>query len=464
METTVETLEPTKTKLTVEVDYSELESFLAEAYKDIANQVNIPGFRKGHVPPRIIDQRFGRGAVIEQVVNESLPTYLNEAIIENDVRPLSQPEVEVEEIPATEGKPGGKLVFTAVMDVVPKFDLPNLVGREMEVPVLEVTEEDIDAELDELRSRFASLKTLDRPAEDGDFLTIDLEASVDGEMIDSLADVSYELGSGSMMEGQDEALEGVSAGDSVQFTSPIRGGEYAGQDATIDVTVQSVKERELPDVDEDFVMTVSEFDTVEELREDLANQVRSSKLGQQAVQARDQLLEEMLKEVEILLPATVIASEVARRTDGETDEDVLEAARERIETDLAKQIFLDTLAEEMKVQVDQKELIDFMMHASQTLGLDMAAMMQDEHQIQNMYAELARTKGLVAVLGNTVVRDTDGNVVDLSAFINPKQQEVAEEVADDDEFGGLVDDDGAFSINVDDLDEGEDIIEVEEEE
>ena len=462
MESTVENLEPTKTKLTVEVDYSELEPFMAEAYKDIANQVNIPGFRKGHVPPRIIDQRFGRGAVIEQVINDSLPTYLNEAIIENDVRPLSQPEVEVEEIPATEGKPGGKLVFTAVMDVVAKFDLPNLVGREMEVPVLEVTEEDIDAELDELRSRFASLKTLDRPAENGDFLTIDLEASVDGEQIDSLADVSYELGSGSMMEGQDEALEGASAGDTVQFTSPIRGGEYAGQDATIDVTVQSVKERELPEVDEDFVMTVSEFDTVEELREDLANQVRGSKLGQQAVQARDQLLEELLEEVEILLPATVIASEVARRTDGEADEEVLEAVRERIEADLAKQIFLDTLAEEMEVQVDQKELIDFMMHASQTLGLDMAAMMQDEGQIQNMYAELARTKGLVAVLGDTVVRDTDGNVVDLSAFTASKQE--AEEAAEDDEFGGLVDDEGAFSINVDDLGEGEAVIEVDEEE
>lgn len=458
MESTVEELEPTKAKVTVEVDYPELEPFMTQAYKDIAAQVDIPGFRKGHVPPRIIDQRFGRGVVIEQVVNDVLPEYLNEAIMEAGLRPVAQPEVEVVEIPATEGPAGGKLVFTAVMDVVPTFEMPNLVDREMQVPVIEITDEDVDAELDELRSRFASLKNLDRPAEDGDFLTIDLEASVDGEKIDSLADVSYELGSGSMMEGQDEALQGASAGDKVEFTSPIRGGEYAGQDALIEVIVQSVKERELPEVDEDFVMTVSEFDTVEELRDDLTNQVRESKRGLQAVQARDQLLEELLEEVEILLPEAVVQAEVERRTDGDADEEVIAAARERIEADIRKQIFLDNLAEQAQVQVDQQELLDFMMHASQSMGLDMATMLQDEMQIQNMYAELARTKSLVSVLADTNVVDEDGNAVDLSAFTQSQLPEEEEEEI------GVVDEDGAFAINVDDLgDDSEFVIDVDEE-
>lgn len=443
MKSTVENLEPTKAKLTVEVDYAELEPFMAEAYKDIASQVNIPGFRKGHVPPRIIDQRFGRGVVVEQVVNETLPRFLSEAIVENKLRPLAQPEVEVVQVPAEDGD----LVFTATMDIVPEFELPNLVGRELEVPELVVSEEDIQAELDELRGRFASLKTLDRAAEDGDFLTLDLTANVDGTEIDSLSDVSYELGSGSMLEGQDEALRGVEAGDEVEFQSEIRGGEYAGSSATINVTVTSVKERELPEVDEDFVMMVSEFDTVEELNEDLEKQVRKSKLGQQAVEARDLLLEDMLTEVEILLPQGVVDAEVERRLGVDADEEAAEAAAEEIATELRKQIFLDTLVEERKVQVDQKELLDFMMHISQGMGLDMASMLQDEAQIQNLYGELARTKSLVSVLGETKVTDASGAELDLSEFTADQ--------GDEQQDPGMVGDDGAFAIDIDDLSDDE---------
>lgn len=447
MKSSVENLEPTKARLTVTVDYDELEPFMATAYKEIAGQVNIPGFRKGNVPPRVIDQRFGRGAVIEQVVNQVVPEQLNAAIVENKLRPLAQPQIDVEEIPNTEGAPGGQLVFVANMDIVPEFDIPDLSGRTVEVETIEVSDEDVDAELDQLRGRFATLKNLDRPAEDGDYLTLDLTATVDGKEIDSLSDVSYELGSGSMLPGQDEALRGASAGDEIQFTSTIAGGEHAGEDASIDVKVTAVKERELPDVDDDFALMVSEFDTAEELREDTAKVVREGKKGVQALQARDLLLEQLVGEAEILLPEAVLEAEVARRVTEDADDEARQSVRERIEADIRQQVFLDTLVEEREVEVSQQELIDFMMHTAQTYDMDLGSMLQDQNQIQNLYAELARTKALVSVLGDVEVVDTNGEAVDLSAFTSDgtsgdEEAEVVDEV---------VSSDGTFAIDVEDL-------------
>lgn len=447
MKSTAEYLEPTQAKLTVTVDYEELKPYLAEAYKDIASQVNIPGFRKGHVPPRIIDQRFGRGAVIEQVVNRVVPEELNAAIIENNLRPLTQPQVDIEEIPATEGTPGGDLVFTALLDVVPEFELPNLDGRALEVDDIDVDDEEIAAELDELRGRFATLKNLDRPAEDGDFLTLDLTATVNGEEIDSLADVSYELGSASMLPGQDEALRGAQAGDEIQFESYVAGGEHEGENAVIDVTVSAVKERELPEVDDDFAQMVSEFDTAEELREDMANNVRGAKKGQQALQARDRLLDALLAETEILLPEVAVEAEVARRVDEDADEEQRAEVRERIESDIRQQIFLDSLAADRQVQVSQQELIDFMMHTAQSFGMDLGSMLQDQQQIQNLYAELARTKALVSVLANATVTDAAGEVVDLSAFTADR----AEEEAAAEEVVQTAGDDDIVALNVEDI-------------
>lgn len=458
MNSTVENLEPTKAKVTVEVSYEELEPEMAKAYKEIAKQVNIPGFRKGHIPARVIDQRFGRGAVIEQVINQVLPDYLSQAIVENDLRPLTQPEIEVEEVPAAEGEPGGKLVFTATVGIVPNFDLPDLDNRAVEVEAIEVSDEDIAVELDELRSRFATLKNLDRPAENGDFLTLDITAKVDGEEIDSLADVSYELGSGSMLDGQDEALQGVVAGDERQFHSVVRGGEHAGADSVIDVKVSAVKERELPEVDDDFAQMVSEFDTADELREDSAKQVREAKKGQQAVVARNLLLSQILDETEILLPEEVIEAETARRIEEGADEEQRAEVRERVTTDIRRQILLDTLAEERAVQVDQQELIDFMMHTAQTFGMDLNQMFQDQEQVQNMYGELARTKAIVSVLATATVKDTEGNEVDLSEFTKDRAQAAAEAAAKAAAEEALAasgggDGEEIFSINVDDLED-----------
>lgn len=431
MKSTVESLEPTRAKLTVEVDYEELKPQMDAAYKDIAQQVNIPGFRRGHVPPRIIDQRFGRGAVIEQVVNEVLPRFYSQAIVENTLRPLAQPEVDVVEVPATEGEAGGILKFTAEVDHVPAFELPELEGLEVEVELSQVDEEAVQAELDELRGRFASLKTLERAAEDGDFLTLDLNARIGDEEIDSMSEVSYELGSASMLEGQDEALRGKSAGDEASFTSAIRGGEHAGEDAEITVKVVAVKERELPEADDDFAQMVSEFDTVEELLEDLRKQVGDRGRSMQALEARDLLLEQLIDKTEILLPAAAIEHEASHRVAEDASDEEKEAARAEIERDLRQQIFLETLAEKRQVRVGQQELFDFMIQTAQTFGMDINQLFQDQNQIQNMMVELTRTKALVSVLRETTVKDASGNLVDITEFTADPEAEAAEVSADE---------------------------------
>lgn len=424
MKSTVETVEPTRAKLTVEVDYDELKPHMDAAYKDIAGQVEIPGFRKGKVPPRIIDQRFGRGAVIEQVVNESLPGYYGDALQENELRPMAQPQIDVVEVPATEGEPGGVLKFTAEVDVVPAFELPSLEDITVEVEATEVSDEAIQEELDQLRGRFATLKTLERPAEDGDYLSLDLSVDVNGKNIDSLSDVSYELGSGTMLDGMDEALRGKSAGDEVVFVAPIKGGEYAGEDGDVTAKVLSVKERELPEVDEDFVQMVSEFDTIEELTEDLKKQVATRTKSDQALAARNALLEKLIAETEILLPEAPVAAEVDERVDESTTDEERKELREKIEGEIRQQIFLDTLAAKQEVKIAQQELIDFMLHTSQTFGIDPNQLFSDQNQIQGMMGELARTKALVSVLRNTKVVDTNGEEVDISEFTRDPAEDV----------------------------------------
>ncbi len=393
MKSTVETLEPTKVRLTVEIPVEELKSEMDKAYKSIANQVSIPGFRKGHVPARIIDQRFGRAAVIEQVVNEVLPGQYSAAVSENELRPMSQPEVEVTEIPSTTGELTGQLVFTAQVDVVPAFDIPEY-GKDtvIEVDPVEVTDEDVQEELDALRGRFASLKTIKRQAKTGDFATIDLVATINGEEVDSVSDVSYEIGSGTMLDGQDTALRKTHAGDVVTFTSTLKGGEHEGEEAEVTLTVKSVKERELPEADDDFAQMVSEFDTIDELKEDLKKQAAQTKQSQQALQARDRLVENLLSRTEILLPESVIEHELSHRVAEDASAKAKKEAREAIEKEYRTEILAEELAKKNEVQVGQQELFDYAIQMSQTYGMDINRIFSDPQQISAVVADLGRAK------------------------------------------------------------------------
>ena len=252
MKSTVENLDPTRIKLIVEVPYEEFKPSLDAAYKEIGSQIQVPGFRRGHVPAPVIDQRVGRASVIQEAVNNRLPDLYRDALSETERVPMAQPEVSVTELPNVTGAQGGQLGFTAEVTVRPVFDLPDLAGTEVGVDAVEVTDQDVDGELESLRARFGSLKSVEREAETGDFVTIDLKAVIDDEEVDSVAGVSYEIGKGNMLDGLDDALRGLKADESITFTTALAGGEHKGEEAEVTVTATAVKQRELPEADDEF--------------------------------------------------------------------------------------------------------------------------------------------------------------------------------------------------------------------
>ena len=450
MKSTVENLDPARIKLTVEVPYEELKPSLDAAYKEIGSQIQVPGFRRGHVPDRIIDRRVGRATVIQEAVNKKLADLYREAIEESGRTPMIQPEVEITELPNVTGAQGGRLVFTAEVTVRPEIDLPELSGAEVVVDAVEVSDEDVDAELQNLRARFGSLKSVDREARTGDFVTIGLKAVIDGEEVDSASGVSYEIGKGNMLQGLDAALEGLRAGESAVFTTTLAGGEHEGEEAAVTVDVEAVKQRELPEVDDDFASIASEFDTVEGMLEDLRQQVVERRTEDQAVAARDALLAHLRTEISFDVPADVVDNEIKQHLEAEGKADDAAHAdeiREDITNGVRDQIILDTLAEALEVSVEQEELFDFLFQTAQQYGMEPAQFMQGAQragQIPAFVSEIARNKSLALALRQVTVKDFNGEVVDLTKFIGSDEldaealvSEVEEAAADD---GG---DDGA---------------------
>ena len=430
MKSAVENLEPTKVKLTVEVAYDELKPSIDHAYEHIAKDVTVPGFRKGKVPARIIDQRFGRGAVLEHAINEGLPGFYSDAVREHELRPLAQPTVEVTKVPDP-SETEGELHFTAEVEVRPTLELPELSSLTISVDDVEVSDEDVAERRDALRERFGSLVGVDRPAQDGDFVVIDMTAKIEDEEIDSISGTSYQIGSGTMLDGLDEALIGLSAGESTTFTSPLAGGEHEGKDATISVTATSVKTRELPEADDEFAQLASEFDTMAELDEDLRKQVASMKTSNQAVQARDALLEALKGAIEIPVPSGVVEAEVHRHLEGEgrleDDEHRAEVTTEAT-TAITNQILLDTLAESLDVKVAQGELLEYLLGAARQYGMDpneFIKQIDGSGQIPQIVGEVARSKALAVALRQIEVKDASGNVVDLSEFIGSDEDDAA---------------------------------------
>jgi trigger factor len=419
----VETLNPTRVKLTVEVPFDELKPSLDAAYKTIGSQINVPGFRAGKVPARIIDQRVGRGAVLQEAVNDALPRFYGQAVEENKIRPLGQPEVDVTEVPAEEGQ---DLKFTIEVDVRPELELPDYEGIQVEVDVVdgEATAADVEERMTALRQRFGTLTVVDRVAVTGDFVSIDLAASIGAEQIDAAKGISYEIGAGNMIDGLDDALVGMALEETKIFSAPLAGGEHEGKDAEVTVTVQSVKERVLPELDDDFAQLASEFDTLVELQADVQAQAERAKRFDQGVQARDKVLEHLLEATEIPVPEALIEAEVKQHLEGESR---LEDEEHRAEVDtntrraMRAQFLLDAIAEKEQVSVAQAELIEYLVMSAQQYGVEpneFAKNVDEGGQIPSMVAEVARRKALAAVLHKAKVVDTAGNEVDLNA-LNP---------------------------------------------
>ena len=419
MKSDVETLSPTRVKLTVEVPFDELKPSLDSAYGRIAQSVNVPGFRKGKVPARIIEQRFGRGAVLEEAVNDALPKAYDEAIRTNGIVPLGQPEVDV-----TELKDGESLQFTAEVDVRPEFDLPDYASLTIEVASPEPSDADVDEQLDGLRGRFATLKEVDRPAENGDVLLVDIAGgTADGDPIEDLTGnaMSYELGTDGMLHGFDEAVLGAAKDEVREFDFVPNNGDWTGVTLKVAATVKAVRERELPALDDDFAQMASEFDTVDELRDDMRGRLTRAKKMEQGVEARNKVLETLMESVDIPLPENLISHEVEHHfEDGHDSGDEHRAEVEKQARDgLKSQFILDKIAEKEEVTVGETELSAWLVQQAPRYGMgpdQFAEMLVQSGQVQVAVQDIRRAKALGVVLEAAKVVDTDGNEVDLKAI------------------------------------------------
>jgi len=421
VQTTVEKLSPTRVKLNIVVTPDELKPSVTHAYGHIAESVNIPGFRKGKVPPPIIDQRVGREEVLNHAVSESLDKFYREAVTETEIRVLGRPEADVVEWPDVKDF-SGDLKIAVEVDVRPDFDLPDYDGLELTVDTVDVTDDEIAEELTNLRTRFGTLVTVDRPATSGDFAQIDLTATIGDDVVDTAKGISYELGSGELIEGIDEALESLTAGESTTFESKLLGGDREGETALIAVDVTAVKERELPEADDDFAQIASQFDTIDELKGDLKEQLAKSKTFGQGAQARDQVVEKLLESVEIPVPEKLVEDEVHRHLE---QENRLEDAEHRTEVTessekaFRNQILLDAIAEKEEVKVEQDELTQYLIQGAAQYGMEpgeFIKVLDQNGQIPAMVGEVARSKALAVVLSKAKVVDGEGKEVDLSAF------------------------------------------------
>ena len=422
MKSSVTKINETRVKIDIEVTFEELAPFLADAYKSIGASITIPGFRKGHVPNAMIEKRVGRGAILDEAVNAGLPTFYTEAAKENKVKVIGRPQVDIKELVDNE-----KLSFEVEVDIRPDITLPDFSKITIEVDDVAVGDSEIAEQVDALRGRFGTLTTVEKPAEKGLFVTIDLIASKDGAELDGgvAKDISYEVGSASMIDGLDEAIIGLSAGESKRFNATLV-GMPDGETGDIDVTIKAVKNRDLPPLDDAFAKLASEFDTLDELRADVAQRLERVKTLEQGSHARDRLVEKLFADITIPLPQNIIDDEV---NDHLEKEGRLEDAAHRAEVaeqtvqSIKQEILFDTIVDAEQVSVNENELSEYLIRASQRYGMTPDQFVKEisgAGQINSMVAEVARAKGLAGVLSRVTVKTKSGKVVDLEALA-PKQ-------------------------------------------
>ena len=418
MKSTIETLSPTRVRLDIEVEFSEMSSHVADAYKKVATQVNIPGFRKGKVPAAMIDQRVGRGTVLDEAINAALPDFYGKAAREHSVAVLGRPVVDVKEFVDNE-----KLLFTVEVDVRPEVKLPDFSSITIEVEDLVVSDADVDEQVEELRTRFGTLTSVERAVAKGDFATLDLEAFIKGELVDGgqANDISYEVGSDRMIDGLDDALIGMSAGETKKFETQLV-GQAEGEKGEVQATVKAVKERELPPVDDAFAKLASEFDTLAELKADFVVRLgRVKKMGQ-GTQARDLLIKKLLTDLDIPVPDSLVELEVADHLAGEGRSEDAEHRAEvdgQVRSSLKSDFLLDAIVQAEDIQITEMELTEYLVRTSQRYGMapeQFAQELQKAGQIAQLVSEVTRAKALASVLERITVKDASGNVIDLEAL------------------------------------------------
>jgi trigger factor len=445
VKSTVEQLSPTRVRINVEVPFTELQPDFDRTYKELAKQVRLPGFRPGKAPAKLLEARVGREAILDQVINEALPSRYGQAVTETDVRPLGQPDIQV-----TKKEYGEDVVFTAEVDVRPEFTLPDLSALKITVEPIKVSDDEVDAELQSLRARFGTLTGVERPAASGDFVSIDLSAVIDGQDVPEAAakGLSHEVGSGQLVEGLDDAIVGLSAGESKTFTTTMAAGPHAGKEAEVTVTVGSVKERELPEPDDEFAQLASEFDTIDELRANLADQVSRVKRVQQAEEIRTTTLDALLEQVDMPLPEAIVQTQVDNtlhnalhgldhdeakfaetlKKQGKSREEFDADTRSNAEKAIKTQLLLDALADDLDIQVSQQDITERLVLTSQQYGIEpqqLLGYMQQNNQLPAMFADVRRGLTIAEVVEAATVTDTDGNTVDTEEFFGKRSESEA---------------------------------------
>lgn len=443
MKTTVDKLSDTRVKLTVNVPFAELDQEIDQAYAAIAQQVSIPGFRKGKAPRQLIDARFGRGPILEQVVNDMLPSRYEQAVQSEDLKVIGQPDVDISKIEDKDF-----VEFTAEVDVRPEFEIPDFSEISITVPAIKAGEEDVDKALEDLAERFGELKDTKRKMKTGDYAIIDITAEVDGEKIEeaSTEGLSYSIGDDNLIKGLDTALRGMKTGEDNEFSSTIQSGEYKDEEATFKVHVQQTKERKLPDMDDEFAQMASEYDTIEELREATKTEVEESKKAEQAGQIRDEVLKAALADVDFELPQSVVDEQAHAQlhqilgqlahdekalaqlleAQGTSREEFDQQTREQAEESVRTQIFLDAVAEKEEPEVSQQELSDHILFTAQSYGMDpnqFIQQLQSNGQIANLFSDVRRGKALAAAICRTTVKDEEGNDVDVEQYFGEVEED-----------------------------------------
>ncbi|BBY52466.1 trigger factor [Mycolicibacterium arabiense] len=472
MKSTVEKLSPTRVRINVEVPFTELAPDFDQAFKEMAKTVRLPGFRPGKVPVKLLEQRIDKQAMLDQVIGEAIPGRYSEAVASAEVQPLGQPEIDI-----TKKVYGEDLTFTAEVDIRPEIELPDLSALKIEVDAIAVDDDEVDTELQNLRARFGTLTGVDRPAQDGDFVSIDLSATVDGKDVEEAKTegLSHEVGSGNLIEGLDDAIKGLSADETKVFTTKLVAGEHAGEEAEVTVKVNSVKERELPEPDDEFAQLASEFDTIEELRESLVEQVKRVKRVQQAEQIRDKALETLLEQTEIPLPEAIVQAQVddtlhnaihgldhdetafaeALEKEGSTREEFDADNRSNAEKAVKTQLLMDAVADQLEIEVGQGDLTERLVLMSRQYGIEpqqLLQVLQQNNQLPAMFADVRRGLTIAAVVHGATVTDSEGNEVDTAEFFGPSNTEQPVELATGDDEADAADGDVAD----DDADEAAD--------
>jgi trigger factor len=451
VKSTVEKLSPTRVRINVEVPFTELEPEFDKAFKALASQVRLPGFRPGKAPRKLLEARFGREAMLDQVVSDAVPGRYSEAVTTSDLRPIGQPDIEV-----TKKEYGEDLEFTAEVDIRPEIEIPDLDALTVTVDAIEVSDDEVDTELQNLRARFGTLTGVDRPAQDGDFVSIDLSATVNGEDLPEAKTegLSHEVGSRQLIEGLDEAIIGLKAGETRVFTTKLVAGDHADEDAQVTVTVQSIKERELPEPDDEFAQLASEFDTIDELKNSLTEQVKQQKRIQQAELIRDKVLETLLGQVDVPLPENIVQGQVDEALhnaihsldhDEERFAEALAAqgsSREEFDTDnranaekaVRTQLLVDAIADKLDIQVGQNDITQRLIMMSQQYGMEpqqLLAALQENNQLAALFADVRRGLAVAQVVEDATVTDSTGEVVDTSEFFGREGAEGATPEADE---------------------------------